>query len=65
VNKLKFTEPVRLYLYSLLGPLVAVAVLYGVINDAQGAVWTALATAVLGVAGTEVARSKVTPSGDQ
>lgn len=58
----KQTEPVRTYLYSLLAPGVALLVAYGVIAEANASLWTALATAVLGVGGTEAARSRATPA---
>lgn len=53
------TEPLRLYIYSLLAPLAAVLVLYGVVDGNAVPLLIALATAVLGVAGTEAARAKV------
>lgn len=56
-------EPVRAYLYSLLGPLVAVLVFYGVVSENGAPMWIALATALLGVPAVEAARSKVTPTG--
>lgn len=55
----KSTEPVRSYLYTLLAPIVALLVYTGVVTDDGAPLWTALATAVLGVVGTETARSKV------
>lgn len=54
-------EPVRTWLYGLLGPLAAIAVAYGWINDEQSVLWVALITAALSVVGTEIARSKVIP----
>ena len=54
-------EPVRVWIYSVLVALVAVLVAYGVIDSEQAPLWIALGAAVLGVAGTEAARAKVTP----
>lgn len=58
------SEPVRLYLYGLLAPVVAVLVAYGVVDDVTAPLWIALGTAVLGVAATEAARRHVTPVAD-
>lgn len=57
------TEPVRLWLYGLMGPLMALLVGYGVLSDAQASMWIAVGVAVAGVGfGTEFARSKATPA---
>jgi hypothetical protein len=56
----KDTEPVRLYLYSVLGPLVVLLVALGVVQADQALLWLALAAAVLGVPAVERARSLVT-----
>jgi hypothetical protein len=56
----KDTEPVRLYLYSVLGPLVVLLVALGVVESDQALLWLALAAAVLGVPAVERARSLVT-----
>lgn len=53
-------EPVRLWLYGLIAPVVALLVLQGVVSDEAAPLWIALATAVLTVTGAEAARSKVT-----
>lgn len=55
------SEPVRMYLYGLLVPLLAVLVFYGVVDSSAVALFIALGAAVLGVPAVEVARSKVTP----
>lgn len=55
------SEPVRMYLYGLLAPLLAVLVFYGVVESSAVALFFALGAAVLGVPAVEVARSKVTP----
>lgn len=55
------SEPVRAYLYPILVAIIGVLVAYGIIDSEQAAVWTAVGVAVLGVAGVETARSKVTP----
>lgn len=53
------TEPVRLWLYGLMAPVMAILVGYGVLSDAQASMWITLATAALGIiGGTEFARSK-------
>jgi hypothetical protein len=57
-------NPVRAYLYGCLVPGEALAVSYGLINDAQGALWLGLGAAVLLVPVTEAVRSQVTPSAD-
>lgn len=54
-------EPVRVYLYSILGPLVTVLAGYGLLDGQQAVLWIALAAAVLGVPAVEVARREVTP----
>lgn len=54
-------EPVRVWLYGLIAPIVAVLVAYGVVDDEAAPLWIALATAVLTIAGAEAARAKVTP----
>lgn len=55
------TEPVRSYLYTLLAPVVALLVYYGILNEQGAPLWTAVAVAVLGVGATEIARAKVRP----
>lgn len=59
----KDTEPVRLYIYGTIAPVVGVLVAYGIVDSAKAALWIALGTAILGVGGTEIARSKVSPNG--
>jgi len=54
-------EPVRVYLYTLLAPLVAILAGYGLLDNQKVALWIALGTAVLGVPAVEVARREVTP----
>jgi RsiW-degrading membrane proteinase PrsW (M82 family) len=55
-------EPVRSYVYTLLAPVLAVLVYYGVVASNAVDLWIALGTAVLGVTGTETARAKVRPT---
>lgn len=55
------SEPVRLYLYSLLAPVLAILVAFGVVDSEAVALWIALGTAVLGIPAIELARAKVTP----
>lgn len=59
------SEPLRTYLYPILTALVGVLVGYGVLSEDQAPLWIALGAAVLGTAGTELARSKVTPVAKQ
>lgn len=54
------TEPVRLYLYSLLVPVAAVLVAYGLIESTFVPLFIAAGAALLGVPLIEAARSKVT-----
>jgi len=55
----KDTEPVRLYLYGVLGPLVALLVALGVIQADQALLWLAVGAALLGVPAVERARALV------
>lgn len=57
-NKL---EPVRSYVYTLLVPVLAILVFYGIVSDLAAPLWIALGTAVLGVPAVELARSRVRP----
>ena len=61
----KDTEPVRTWLYTLLSPAIALLVGYGLLTEQHAQLWIALFTAALGVAGTETARRKVTPTAGQ
>lgn len=54
-------EPVRFYLYSVLGAGLAVAVGYRLLTGEQALLWGALGSAVLAVPAVEAARSQVTP----
>jgi hypothetical protein len=53
------TEPVRRYLYSLLGPLLAVLVVYGIVGPTLVPLFIALGAAVLAIPTVEAARSRV------
>lgn len=55
-------EPVRTYLYSLLAPVVALLIGYGLVSEQHASLWVGLAAAVLGVTGVEAARKRVTPT---
>lgn len=55
------TEPVRLYAYGLVGPLLALALLYGLVEADKVAAWAALAAAVL-IPSTEATRARVSPA---
>lgn len=57
-------EPVRAYLYGMLGPAAGLAVTYGAVSGNEAALWVALAAAVLVPGGVELARRKVTPTAD-
>jgi hypothetical protein len=61
----KDTEPVRLYLYGVLGPLVVLLVALGVVQADQALLWLAVGAAVLGVPAVEGARSLVTSPATQ
>lgn len=54
-------EPVRVYLYGVLGSVVALGGVYGVVTGEQAAVWLGVGVALLAVPGVEAARSKVSP----
>lgn len=54
-------EPVRLYAYSVVGAVLAVLVVYGIIDEATLPVILAAASAMLAVPAVETARSKVRP----
>jgi len=57
----KDTEPVRLYLYTVLIAGIALLVSRGVVAADEALLWAALGAAVLGVPAVELARSKVSP----
>jgi anti-sigma factor RsiW len=58
-RRLAESEPVRLYLYSVLGAVLAVLVALGVLTSSDAALWGALGAAVLAVPVTEGVRSQV------
>ena len=60
---MKDTEPLRVYLYGIVGSVLAILVVVGVVQEADVELWVALAAAVLavGTAG-EVARAHVYPA---
>lgn len=55
--RLRMSEPVRLRLYSILGPGMALLIGYGFLSSDSAVLWLALGSSVLGVAGTESARA--------
>lgn len=55
------SEPVRTALYPVLVAIIGLLVAYGVLDEQGASLWLALAVAILGVSGVEVARSRVTP----
>jgi hypothetical protein len=54
-------EPVRLYLYSVVGAILAVLVVYGIVDETTLPVILAAVSALLAVPAVETARSKVSP----
>jgi len=59
LQKWKAAEPVRLYLYGVLVPVVAGLVAFGVLDQELVPYVIATATAALGIAGIESARASV------
>lgn len=54
----KQTEPIRLWLYGIAGPVLALLGFYGVISDASADLWITLVVAALGTGmGGEAART--------
>jgi len=58
-------EPVRVYVYTVVTAILAVLVTYGVVDETALPVVLAAVSAVVAVPAVEVARSKVSPVGDQ
>lgn len=58
-NTWKSSEPVRLYAYSVMLPVLAVLVAKGVISASDSALYAAVAAVVLGVPVVEKVRSAV------
>lgn len=61
LKRWKATEPLRLYVYGLVAPVMAALILYGVLSSEEAAAWAGIAAAVLLPAGAEAARAKVSP----
>jgi hypothetical protein len=59
MTSLRLTEPVRLYLYGLALPVLAVLVGFGVIDGADSALWAAVIVAALAIPTTEIVRAHV------
>lgn len=59
LQRLKLTEPVRLYCYGLLSAVLVALVLVGTITEEWSAALTGIAAALLGVPGVEAARATV------
>jgi len=57
-------EPVRLYLYGIVGAVLAVLVFYGVVATAAVPLFLALGAALLAVPTVESLRARVTPTGN-
>ena len=53
------SEPVRLYLYGVLGAVLPLLLEYGLMTGSTAALWSAAAAAVLGVPAVEGLRSQV------
>lgn len=54
-------EPVRAYLGTLVGAIIALLVGYGILTGEQAGLWLGLATAGLGFPAVRKARSRVRP----
>lgn len=59
LKNLKASEPVRLYLYSVLVPVLVLLGAKGIISGSDVALYSALAAVVLAVPATELARRAV------
>lgn len=59
LGRLRGSEPVRLYLYGALVPLLALLVYRSVLTPDEVPLWLALAAGVLGISGTEAVRGAV------
>lgn len=55
------TEPVRLYVYSVIAAVLAVLVAYGIVDEQMLPVILAAVSAIVAVPAVETARSKVSP----
>lgn len=64
LTKWKTYEPVRLYLYGVLVPIVLLAVGYGLVTSSQAVLWLGVLAAALGAPATEAARGQVTAPGN-
>lgn len=61
LKNLSVTEPVRLYVYSVVAAVVALLVAFGVLDSNVVPVILAVVTAVLAVPAVEKARASVSP----
>lgn len=61
LKRWKESEPVRLYLYGLLVPVLALLIAYGLIAAEDAPLWAALVTSALVPTGAELARRRTTP----
>lgn len=55
-------EPVRAYVYTVVTAVVALISGHGIVSEDHASLWLAVATAVLGLGGTEAARRRVSPA---
>jgi hypothetical protein len=60
LDKLR-SEPVRVYMYSVLTALTGVLLVYGIVDGQTAGVWLGLGAALFGIPAVEAARAKVTP----
>lgn len=60
-TRLVAEEPVRVYIYTVVAAIIAILVIYGVVDSTVAPVVLAVVSAVLAVPAVEVARSKVSP----
>jgi hypothetical protein len=59
----KVPEPVRKYVYSVLGVLLVAGVAYGLITSEEAVLWASVISTVLMVPAAEAARARVRPLG--
>lgn len=64
LTNLLHREPVRVWLYGLLAPVLALLVAYGLLSDGEAQLWFLVAAAALGTpVAVERARARVSPVG--
>lgn len=55
------SEPVRLYVYGLVAPVLGVLLVYGLVTEEEAAAWALVLGAAL-IPGAELARRRVSPA---